>query len=94
MEYFPAVDTGNLQVMTCWDAAFIVNKEARYGQTGLLTELISNESIFFHDIDWSSKNLRSECYSSYKAKIITCTDADDKALPLIAPLPRYNWIQT
>lgn len=72
-------------VCTFADAAFNVAKTRSYGQTGLITGLLTNiedGGAIYHIVDWTSNKQRRVCYSSYGAEILAAADADDRGYHL------------
>jgi len=77
------------EVWTFSDASFNIVSKRDYGQTGVVTGLMTvreNTEQVFHIFDLASTKQRRVRHSSYGAEILACSDADDRGYCLKASI--------
>lgn len=70
-----------VDVWTFSDASFNIVRGRGYGQTGIVTGLMSEGSggeNVFHIVEWVSSKQRRVSHSYYGAEILACSDADNR----------------
>lgn len=86
-----------LKIRTFSDAALNISRNILYGETGLILRIFFGDNRnTYHVVDWMSAKQKRVRHSPYGAKILACTDADDRdynfvsALQSIAPNIPYK----